>query len=93
MEYYALIKKVDILIQDWGDGSVVFHGGSGNTHFLNEVTVKVLNLFKDGAVMNEADFFEAIADELDVSNDNDLEVMMGSLLQSFCHLELIERVR
>ncbi len=87
-----MISGSDLYLQQWEDGATVYHAGSGDTHLLNPAAAAGLRVFANGKLEEQA-YYHAVAQALDVANDEDLHVLMGDLLRYFCDIQLIERVR
>ncbi len=78
-----------ILWEEWGEDTIIYHSGSGQTHLLNEIAVYVLQFLQHGSAS-----FSALLAGLDGNIEGGLNAgirqNVRELLDRFERLGLIE---
>lgn len=80
---YSLEKRT------WGDYSVVYHAGSGDTHLLDLVGSTAVDALHDRSLSHH-ELCAALAQRLEIDNDSALNRYVGELLEKFSVLGLAE---
>lgn len=73
----------------WGEGAVVFHGGSGDTHLLNPIAAEALHALAE-APADCRELARRLAAALELESVEDLVGRLKPLLAEFNQLGLIE---
>ena len=73
----------------WDDESVVFDSESGETHLLDVVSREALSCLQ-GATLDIGELCGAMAERLDVENDDELRRYVEHLVSQFDELGLVD---
>jgi PqqD family protein of HPr-rel-A system len=76
--------------RSWEDEFVVYSSGSGNTHLLNTVAAKVLQILEREPT-NLSELVEKVAATLEIEPSSELFAHLEKSLSDFCRLGLIEQ--
>lgn len=90
-QLWQVPENFKILSQTWGDESVVYHCGSGDTHLLSEISFQILKSTQQSRRSNNqiADY---VADALLLELDKDLQDHINESILMLAKLNLIEPV-
>ena len=87
---WRLVPGFPLYRHSWDDEFVVYNTGSGDTHLLDPVAAKALQILEDGPVVL-SELTGGVAASLEIEGDHRLLAYLERLLSDFRRLGLIER--
>ncbi len=89
---WTAVSGFDLHWCSWGDESIVYNDGSGDTHLLSPVDAEALKSLQQ-APANIPELAERIASALNIEADDEFFFYLETLLTQLEKLGLIERIR
>ncbi len=90
--FWKPVKFPSLRIEKWNEGVTVFQPDSGKTHFLNEMSFQIILNLNKFSVTDE-ELCRTLADQFQLTNDENFFQQIIKTLHHFDELGLIEKVR
>lgn len=87
---WRVVAGVELQSRSWGDETVAYHVGSGDTHLMNSAAVSALRILQDTPA-NIAQLVEAVCARTGQVPDDDFFHSMEAVIDQLAALKLIER--
>ncbi len=88
---WRAVTDFELLWRSWDDEYVVYHAGSGDTHWLTAVAAEVLRTLQHKLATAE-ELVQRVAARFDVSRDEELVAYIEQILTHLKRADLTERV-
>lgn len=82
-------REFSVLLHSWGDETVAYHDGSGDTHLLGPVEAAAIRALQQSPA-DVDDLTRQVATDLNVPPDTDLATHLAALILEFHKLGLVE---
>ena len=87
---WRMPREFSVQLHSWGDESVAYHDGSGDTHLLGPVEAAAIRALQQSPADLE-DLTRRVATNLDLPPDADLAAHLAALVLEFHKLGLVEQ--
>jgi len=86
---WRMPREFSVLLRSWGDETVAYHDGSGDTHLLGPVEAAAIRALQESPA-NVEDLTRQVASDLNVPADTELATHLTALVREFHKLGLVE---
>lgn len=86
---WRMPREFTVQLHSWGDESVAYHDGSGDTHLLGPVEAAAIRALQKSPADVDG-LTQQVAMELGLPPDTDLSTHLTALIQEFRKLGLVE---
>ncbi len=91
--YWQAADSSTLLVEEWNGEYTVFQHQAGQTHFLNQMGLLILESLSNGTAISEDTILSALAEQFHQENDSKFSEQVIKTLHRFDELGLIEEAK